>query len=60
MYSLEAKDDKSTLHLTRVLDVDLVLVPAANYAALRQIFQIVRTGDEEQIILQPGASTASN
>jgi hypothetical protein len=40
--------------------VDVVLVPVANYAALRKIFQIVRTGDEEQVIVQPGGSTASN
>ena len=60
VYSLEANNDKSTLHLNRRLDVDLVLVPVANYANLRQIFQIMRTSDEEQVILQPGASTASN
>jgi hypothetical protein len=60
MYSLEAKNDGSTLHLTRQLDVDIVLVPVKDYANLRQIFHIVRTGDEEQVILQPGGSTASN
>jgi hypothetical protein len=59
-YSLEAKNDSSTLHLTRQLDVDIVLVPVKDYANLRQIFHIVRTGDEEQVILQPGGSTASN
>lgn len=59
-YSLEAKNDSSTLHLTRQLDVDIVLVPVKDYANLRQIFHIVRTGDEGQVILQPGASTAIN
>jgi Domain of Unknown Function with PDB structure (DUF3857) len=59
-YTLEANNDKGTLHLSRVLDVDIVLLPSNTYATLRKIFQIVRTGDEEQVILQPGGATASN
>jgi hypothetical protein len=30
------------------------------YSALRDFFQVVRSGDEEQIVLQSGAATASN
>lgn len=59
-YTLDAKNDKGTLHLSRVLSVDVMLLPKENYAALRKVFQLVRTGDEQQVILQPGASTASN
>jgi hypothetical protein len=59
-YALEANNDKGTLHLSRVLDVDIVLLPSNTYATLRKVFQIVRTGDEEQVILQPGGATASN
>jgi len=59
-YNLDANNEKGTLHVNRVLNVDLMLLPADNYANLRKIFQIVRTDDEEQVILQPGASTASN
>jgi hypothetical protein len=59
-YNAEAKNDKGTLHLSRALDVDIMLLPQQNYATLRQIFQIVRTADEQQVILQPGAATASN
>jgi hypothetical protein len=29
------------------------------YSALRTFFQLVRTGDEEQIVLQPGSASAS-
>ena len=58
-YVLEAKNDKGTLHLNRVLNVDVLLLPTNSYATLRKVFQIVRTGDEEQIILQPGGTTAS-
>jgi Domain of Unknown Function with PDB structure (DUF3857) len=59
-YVLEAKNDKGTLHLSRVLNVDILLLPQNNYANLRKIFQIVRTGDEQQVVLLPGGSTASN
>ena len=59
-YTLDATNDKGTLHLNRVLTVDLLLVPVDYYGSLRKIFQVVRTGDEEQVILQPGGSTASN
>ena len=59
-YVLEAKNNKGTLHLNRVLNVDVLLLPTKNYATLRKIFQVVRTGDEEQVILQPGGTTASN
>jgi hypothetical protein len=40
--------------------VDVLVLPQQNYATLRKVFQVVRTGDEQQVILQPGASTASN
>ena len=59
-YVLEAKNNKGTLHLNRVLNVDVLLLPTKNYPTLRKIFQVVRTGDEEQVILQPGGTTASN
>jgi Domain of Unknown Function with PDB structure (DUF3857) len=59
-YNLEAKNDKGTLHLNRALNVDLLMLPAEKYPALRKIFQIVRTVDEEQVILQPSSASASN
>ena len=59
-YTLEAKNDKGTLHLNRALNVDILMLPAENYATLRKIFQIVRTVDEEQVILQPSSASASN
>ncbi|MFZ0732578.1 MAG: cyclic lactone autoinducer peptide [Candidatus Sulfotelmatobacter sp.] len=59
-YDLEAQNNKGTLHLNRVLNVDLLLLPKENYPNLRKIFQIVRSSDEQQVMLQPGAATASN
>jgi hypothetical protein len=59
-YTLQAENDKGTLHLNRALNVDIVLLGKDKYATLRQIFQLVRTVDEEQVILQPAAASASN
>ncbi len=59
-YTLEAKNDKGTLHLNRALNVNILMLPAQNYATLRKIFQIVRTDDEEQVILQPSTTNAGN
>jgi hypothetical protein len=54
-------DGKSgTVHFTRVLRCDLYMVPAEQYPTLRSFFQIVRSGDEQQILLQPGAPAAAN
>ena len=57
-YALEAKNDNGTLHLSRVLNVDVVWLPLNTYANLRKIFQVVRTGDEQQVVLLPGGSVA--
>ncbi|MFY9560460.1 MAG: DUF3857 domain-containing protein [Terriglobales bacterium] len=60
VYSLKVEDNKGTLHLTRKLSVDVLILEPKYYTALRNFFQVVRTGDEEQIVLQPGAAAASN
>ena len=59
-YTLKVENGKDTLHLTRKLKVDFLLLQVKYYPALRNFFQQVRTADEEQIVLQPGAATASN
>jgi hypothetical protein len=35
------------------------LLDVKYYAALRQFFQVVKTGDEQQIVVQPGGISAS-
>jgi hypothetical protein len=62
VYSLKVENEKGkgTLHLTRQLNMDLLIVEAKLYPTLRNFFQIVRTGDEQQIVLQPGVAAASN
>jgi hypothetical protein len=59
-YVLKAENDNSTVHLNRQLRVDLMLLDSKYYPALRNFFQLVRTGDEEQVVLQPIGARASN
>jgi hypothetical protein len=60
VYNIEAANSNGALHLSRKLDVDVVALPVTSYANLRHIFQGVRTGDEQQLILQPGGSHEGN
>jgi hypothetical protein len=60
VYSLKVENDKNKLHLTRKLAVDMLLAEAKYYPAVRNFFQSVRTGDEEQIVLQPAATVSVN
>jgi len=59
-YGMKAEEKGGSLHLTRNLRSDLMMVPKENYPALRAFFQLVRTGDEEQVVLQPGNTSAGN
>jgi len=59
-YTLKVDNGKDTLHLTRRLKVNFMYLETKYYPTLRSFFQFVRTGDEEQIVLEPGAATASN
>ena len=59
-YTLIAESGKSALHVKRTIRSDLYLVPADKYSVLRTFYQLVRSGDEQQIVLQQGAAAASN
>jgi hypothetical protein len=58
-YNTSAENHLGTLHLTRKLNIDVLLLDAKYYGALRQFFQVVKTGDEQQIVVQPGGISAS-
>jgi len=60
LYTLNVEKGPGTLHLTRKLSFDVVLVDQKYYTALRNFFQTVRTADSEQIVLQPGEIHANN
>ena len=59
-YATKADNEKGTLRINRTLNVDILLLEQKYYGALRNFFQVVRTGDEQQVILQPGGTSASN
>jgi hypothetical protein len=59
-YQQKAEKATNSLHLTRKVMVDILMLDTKYYPALQSFFQTVRTGDEQQIVLQPGAATASN
>jgi Domain of Unknown Function with PDB structure (DUF3857) len=52
-YSFKAENEKGSLHLSRKLSIDTLLLESKYYPALRSFFQVVRTGDDEQVVLQP-------
>lgn len=60
VYSLKAEDKKTSVHITRKLSSDILLMDPKYYPSLRNFYQGVRTADEQQILLQPGGTTASN
>jgi hypothetical protein len=58
-YTLKVDHDAGALHWTRTLNLDLLIVDTKYYPALRNFFQVVRTGDESQIVLQPASATSN-
>jgi hypothetical protein len=58
-YTLKVDDNKTTLHMGRTLNVNLLLMEPKYYSSLRGFFQVVRTADEQQIVLQPDTASAS-
>jgi len=59
-YDLKVDGDKSSLHLSRKLAINFLLLDQKYYTALRNFFEGVRTDDEQQIVLQPGTASAGN
>ncbi len=57
-YELKA-EGKESLHLTRKLTLDALLLDRSYYPTVQSFYQTVRTGDEQQIVLEPGAATAN-
>lgn len=60
VYNLKVDGSGGTVHVVRKLDLDIMFLEPKYYPALRTFFQRVRTGDEEQILLQPAAAAARN
>lgn len=60
LYSLNVENNKGSVHVLRKLNVDVLILEPKYYPTLRNFFQVVKTGDEEQVLLQPSAASASN
>jgi hypothetical protein len=60
LYGLKVESGNGSVHVNRKLNIDFMVLEAKYYTALRNFFQTVRTGDEEQVLLQPGTASASN
>jgi hypothetical protein len=58
-YKLTVEDQKGLLHIRREIRSDLVIVPKDYYPSLRGFYQLVRTQDDQQIVLQPAGTSAS-
>lgn len=59
-YDLKVENGNGTVRVVRKLNVDILILEPKYYPTLRNFFQVVRTGDEQQILLQPSATSASN
>ncbi|MGO8794949.1 MAG: DUF3857 domain-containing protein [Candidatus Sulfotelmatobacter sp.] len=58
-YDLKVEAAKDALHLSRTLKVNFMILEQKYYPQLRSFYQIVRSSDEEQIVLQPAVAKAS-
>lgn len=59
-YSLTVENDKDMLHVTRVLRSDVISLDSHEYSGLHDFYQAVRTGDDQQVVLQPSSASAGN
>jgi hypothetical protein len=59
-YELKVENNSNTIHVSRKLDVDILMLESKYYPALRNFFQAVKSGDEQQILLQPGEVSGGN
>jgi hypothetical protein len=59
-YSSKVENNKGVLHITRTFNNDLLFMDVKTYSALQSFYRMMRTTDEQQIVLLPGAAGASN
>jgi hypothetical protein len=57
-YGHTAESRESTLHLTRDISLNLLLLDVKYYGLLHDFFQSVRSADEEQVVMAPAAAVA--
>lgn len=60
VYNLKTDDKNGTLHLERKLKIELAYLEPKYYPTLRNFYQLVKNGDEQQIVLQPQGVSSRN
>jgi hypothetical protein len=59
-FKLRVENEGTKVRIQREIRSDLVMVPKDMYPSLRGFFQIVRTQDDQQIVVQPVGASASH
>jgi hypothetical protein len=57
-YHMGVEQDGNTVQLRRSLIENAIIIPATSYSGVREFFQSVRAGDEQQLVLNYNASQA--
>jgi len=60
LYDLKVENGGGAVHIVRKLDIDVLILEAKFYPALRKFYEVIRSSDEQQILLQPSVSSAAN
>jgi len=53
-YEIQREFQAGKLRMRRQFEIQHVLFPKAYYSAVREFFNVVRAGDEEQVVLRSG------
>jgi hypothetical protein len=59
LYSRKAENKNGVLKIERELDSEVVMVAKENYPILRGFYQLVKTQDEQQVVLQAAGTSAA-
>lgn len=59
-YTLKLENKDGSVSVQRMLRCDVVMVSKENYPILRGFYQLVKTQDEQQVVLQPRGAAAAN
>lgn len=58
-YISKVTSENGFLHLSRKFSTDILIIDSKYYSALQNFYRMVRTSDEQQIVLLPGSTAAS-
>jgi hypothetical protein len=59
-YGISVENNKTSIHVKRKLDINIISMETNYYSPIRSFFQGVRAGDSQQVVLQSGTTVSSN